>query len=93
MTVDFSQPLYLRSREARGIKVTGYQVEELAVISRGVKATSRDDTGAAESPDTPETVPAAAPQDAPPGEPDAPAPEPPAQLKRRIDEDSFFTLE
>lgn len=93
VTVDFSQPLYLRSREARGIKVTGYQVEELAVISRGVKATSRDGAADAESPDTPETVPAAAPQDAPPGEPGAPAPEPPAQLKRRIDEDSFFTLE
>ena len=35
--VDFNDKIYQRTREARGIKVTGYQVDDIVVIDRGTK--------------------------------------------------------
>lgn len=117
VTVDFSQPLYMRSREARGIKVTGYQVDDIEVIKRGVKPEkllaeasseeSGDMVGAEEAPFVPEGEVGAGAGDGAGGDGEVPhggeaqppggdeqAPDTPVtKLKRRIDENSIFTLE
>ena len=116
VTVDFNDKLYQRTREARGIKVTGYQVEEIVVLNKGIKGGKGSDD-AADGEDVTEndaalTDATAVPQndgteatpsgaDGAEATPSAGTPEGTAEatepsapkLKKRIDENSIFTLE
>jgi hypothetical protein len=92
----------LRSRDARGFRVTVYQVEKINVLDRGRQAdpNAPEEEEASDSPEQQpnETPPAdgqptenAQPEDAQPSEENAQPDKP--KLKKRIDEDSPFFLE
>ena len=93
--VDFKD-IALRSRDARGFRVTVYQVEKINVLDKGRKAdpNAPEEEEAADVPEqssaeTPSTEQPPQTEDAPPAEQQ---PEKP-KLKKRIDEDSPFFLE
>ena len=99
--VDFKD-IALRSRDARGFRVTVYQVEKINVLDRGRQAdpNAPEEEEASDSPEqqpngmpSPDGQPAenAQPEDAQPSEENAQPDKP--KLKKRIDEDSPFFLE
>ena len=99
--VDFKD-IALRSRDARGFRVTVYQVEKINVLDRGRQAdpNAPEEEEATDLPEqqpngtpSPDGQPAenAQPEDAQPSEENAQPDKP--KLKKRIDEDSPFFLE